>query len=566
MFNNISLTLTSAFLIVGCSSSPTSLIKTIPIADERVSKIKFLENPSKYSTTEVLRDSQVDSKPSIKVYNKEYIFENYKDRTKLIQPFSFDATTQNCVKGKNRNSKISNSKIKTDNKVKYLIVNQSYQYSGITSFYSYENKIEISLIQFQGYDAFESLSNKLVENIIHEPSPVTAAITHATTLGLIFLFAPKESYDHAFGCVDNIVTAREIDRSRSEIKLMETVWKKDTFKHSFRILSPDFEFNSDLFEDKELIEQHGNKVIIDLTSKIKSNFNLNSVKLDVFCTTCNLLSPLHQSVLGTAQKELKVTSNLKYTKSELEIAEEKILEKNINEFNVKLATKEGSVCASKTQSTSSNEIFEKCFKDKLEYSASLKKYNDAVSTKEGINCSKKFKIDNSKFWNCYEKNVAETNNKNQQIIDKENEAQRKKIEFANFLKSDDIARQCIEIGFEISTPPYRDCYLKLKLHTEQILEWQKLQASLQSQINEMSQNQSNRLKSESAVDSSVNYDQAEALLGIAQRSFDMASGRNRSASPTIPLMPLPMPRPQRIITPQGNSYNCSMMGAAMRCR
>lgn len=91
----------------------------------------------------------------------------------------------------------------------------------------------------------------------------------------------------------------------------------------------------------------------------------------------------------------------------------------------------------------------------------------------------------------------------------------KKNEFANFLKSDDIARQCIEIGFEISTPPYRDCYLKLKLHTEQILEWQKLQASLQSQINEISQTQSNRLKSESAVDSGVNYDQAEALLGIA---------------------------------------------------
>lgn len=112
MFNNISLTLTSAFLIVGCSSSPTSLIKTIPIADERVSKIKFLENPSKYSTTEVLRDSQVDSKPSIKVYNKEYIFKNYKDRTKLIQPFSFDDTTQNCAKGKNTNSKISKSKLR----------------------------------------------------------------------------------------------------------------------------------------------------------------------------------------------------------------------------------------------------------------------------------------------------------------------------------------------------------------------------------------------------------------------------------------------------------------------
>ena len=66
----------------------------------------------------------------------------------------------------------------------------------------------------------------------------------------------------------------------------------------------------------------------------------------------------------------------------------------------------------------------------------------------------------------------------------------KKTELANLLKRDYIARQCVEIGFDISSPPYKDCYLKLKLHTEQIAEWRKLQTALQNQRTQSSPNQS----------------------------------------------------------------------------
>ena len=104
--------------------------------------------------------------------------------------------------------------------------------------------------------------------------------------------------------------------------------------------------------------------------------------------------------------------------------------------------------------------------------------------------------------------------------------------------------------------------MKLKLHTEQIAEWRKLQTALQNQISQQSPTQSGNVNYGGSAVSNANSGQVEALLGIAQRGFDMASGQNR---PTPNFLP-PPPPPMQIITPRGNSYSCSMMGAAMRCR
>lgn len=231
------------------------------------------------------------------------------------------------------------------------------------------------------------------------------------------------------------------------------------------------------------------------------------------------------------------------------------------EYEKKLATNEGALCLTKFKSSSFSDEFNKCYDFELVKTASRQKFLDAVASPEGSLCSTRFKVDNANFWSCFNKNLAESNAKKKQQEAVEFEEKLKKTELANLLKRDDIARQCVEIGFDISSPPYKDCYLKLKLHTEQIAEWRKLQTALQNQRTQSSPNQSGNVNYGSAAPN-VNYDQVDALLGIAQRGLDIASGQNRPAPNFLPMPPPPM----QIITPRGNSYNCSMMGATMRCR
>jgi hypothetical protein len=168
------------------------------------------------------------------------------------------------------------------------------------------------------------------------------------------------------------------------------------------------------------------------------------------------------------------------------------------------------------------------------------KYLAALSTDEGAFCKKEILFDSPLFWECINK----------------------RRELFALMKVDLVAKECINIGFEYATNAYKDCYLKLKLHTEQIVEWRKIEIALQNQKNQSSPSQSNNFRPESSVTAGVNYEQAETLLGIAQRSLEFSAGQNRPA----PRLLTPPPPPMQIITPRGNSYNCSMMGAAMRCR
>jgi hypothetical protein len=232
------------------------------------------------------------------------------------------------------------------------------------------------------------------------------------------------------------------------------------------------------------------------------------------------------------------------------------------EYEKKLATNEGALCSVKFKSTTFTDEFNKCYDNELVKTASRKKFADAVASPEGSLCSTRFKFDNANFWSCFDKNLAESNAKKKQQEAIEFEEKLKKTELANLLKRDDIARQCVEIGFEMSSPPYKECYLKLKLHTEQIAEWRKLQTALQNQTSQQSQTQSGSVNYGGSASPNANSGQVEALLGIAQRGLDVASGQNRPAPTFLPMPPPPM----QIITPRGNSYSCSMMGASMRCR
>lgn len=192
------------------------------------------------------------------------------------------------------------------------------------------------------------------------------------------------------------------------------------------------------------------------------------------------------------------------------------------------STSEGTVCLKKFNGMKNRDAFESCYRDAAAKSEAQKKFTDASNSKEGAICLKKSVKDNDVFWNCYQGLVAT----------------------ADKLKNDDIAQQCIKIGFEYQTKEYSDCYLKLKIHTEQIVEWKKIQSSIESQ----------RYSGGNPISNGGQTDSVERNLEIARRGFDSAYGA--SARPVLQ----PPPPPARIVTPMGNSYNCSMMGASLRCR
>jgi len=209
-----------------------------------------------------------------------------------------------------------------------------------------------------------------------------------------------------------------------------------------------------------------------------------------------------------------------------QVEKEKQYQKSIQSM---LDTKEGVSCEKKFKGIESRDAFLKCFRDAYAKSNADKKFAEASSSKDGATCLKKSPTDSPAFWKCFDENVA-TSEK---------------------IKKDDIAQQCISIGFEYQSKDYGDCYLKLKIHTEQIAQWKKMQNAIESQSN------LNVITNKPTADQA---DSVERNLDLARRGFESAYGSR------APALLQPPPPPVRIITPIGNSYNCSMMGAALRCR
>jgi hypothetical protein len=225
---------------------------------------------------------------------------------------------------------------------------------------------------------------------------------------------------------------------------------------------------------------------------------------------------------------------IEYERSaQLEIEKLRKQEALLREIEEKLGTREGIECKSKINEKNKErqEAFLACVVDAGNRNVAAMKYAEASKSEEGAFCNKITKKDNAEFWKCYEERLS----------------------ISKLIKADEVASQCASIGFEYASAAYKDCYLKLKMHTEQIGEWRRLQESLNNQT-------ANRQPIVVQQSQSTNIDDSAKYLDIAQRAFNsMGSGGGIS-----PLSP--PPPPVRIVTPIGNSYNCSMMGAALRCR
>jgi hypothetical protein len=183
--------------------------------------------------------------------------------------------------------------------------------------------------------------------------------------------------------------------------------------------------------------------------------------------------------------------------------------------------------------------FKECIVKQTEIKAAKEKYLTALSSDEGRLCQKDFKEDGTAFWNCFSR----------------------RMELTMLKKKDVVARECLGIGFELGSNGYMDCYLKLKIHLEQMAQWNRLQnGNLDSNIANIPAAPPSA-KSSGSVDGP---DNSEAYFDLARSALQLSDRSNRQSTSSRTLSA--PPPPVRINTPNGNSFNCRMMGATFNCR
>jgi hypothetical protein len=120
---------------------------------------------------------------------------------------------------------------------------------------------------------------------------------------------------------------------------------------------------------------------------------------------------------------------------------------------------------------------------------------------------------------------------------------------------DQEGSQCLQMGFKQGTRELSSCQLQLKQ-----MAIQQQQFSAQQQIYETQMQ---------ALQKQRDYDQAEALFGIANQALGVAGGGRYGGggqSSTIRARPPTPVAPLRIVPPSGNAVTCGYQGPTLVCR
>lgn len=113
---------------------------------------------------------------------------------------------------------------------------------------------------------------------------------------------------------------------------------------------------------------------------------------------------------------------------------------------------------------------------------------------------------------------------------------------------------CLQAGFKQSTRDFLACQVQLRQLAIQQQQFVVQQRAYDQQLE--------------AIRKQQNYDQAEALFGIANQALGIVSGGHSHSGhvpATRPLPPSPL-APLRIVSPSGNTITCSYQGPTLVCR
>jgi hypothetical protein len=117
------------------------------------------------------------------------------------------------------------------------------------------------------------------------------------------------------------------------------------------------------------------------------------------------------------------------------------------------------------------------------------------------------------------------------------------------------AHQCIQMGFKLDTSEMGACQIQLKQLAIQQNQFETQRRAYDQQM--------------SAAQKQRDFDQAQALFGIANQSLGIAGGGRQDTA--IPpgayrgVLPPPVP-PLRVIPPSGSPFICSYQGSTLVCR
>lgn len=111
-----------------------------------------------------------------------------------------------------------------------------------------------------------------------------------------------------------------------------------------------------------------------------------------------------------------------------------------------------------------------------------------------------------------------------------------------------VYSECVALGFRQGSSELLQCYTKIKeIKTQQLTANRAIDSN------------------NAALNKAADIEQAKILLGIAAQGFGLAAGQNQQAVNPM-LLNQPVQPPVKFIMPSGNSYNCTTMGNAIRCR
>ena len=218
-----------------------------------------------------------------------------------------------------------------------------------------------------------------------------------------------------------------------------------------------------------------------------------------------------------------------------------------NELNLLLKTKSGNFCKNYLLKGAVSEEFKSC----VDRENMLQVY---IAQSHGASCNKKFKLRSQDFLDCY--------------FTAEKKIEEKRIA----LSSDPIASGCVNMGFMFKSESYANCYLQLTIQKNEVLTHKEAQKNMEEQNNTLLRAQRENTDAieqatRNANAAEKNRREAEGLRQLSQILGGVAAGRvGTPAAPSFSIPRPSIPRPQTIISPSGRTYNCTYVGAAMRCR
>ncbi len=206
-----------------------------------------------------------------------------------------------------------NSNESTDNTTYFYDLNSKKTFSGFDSIHLKDSQLEIRLIDKSLFEQYTAPILHNINNNTYEASPILAMLGTAMSAGIIWVAAPREYANFAFGCTEKIFVEKRNDET-NKLKTGKTEWRDS--KNSHRILISGFD------KDYERSSSFG-QAEYDLSPYILRTDFTKATAIKITCLDCDLLGQEEQALYKDAKKSIEITADFRAIKADLIVEAEK---------------------------------------------------------------------------------------------------------------------------------------------------------------------------------------------------------------------------------------------------